>query len=314
MCHCPPVLPYRRAPPRVARADEERRGVAEGADGSADRRQRAGRGPVLRALAAAGYGVVALVHRTDAPGASATVEGDVCRPSLGLPPGQYRELARLVDVVVHCAAATAFRPDAHRTMAVNTHGTERVLAFASHAQARLIHLSSAFVTRAELVRRNIAAYAGAGAEPIYTYLDSKQRAERQVRDAHVPHVIVRPSLVIGDSQTGRMDCLQGVPTLLVAALAGWLKWLPLAPETTVDVVPSDFLARAIVELAADASSSGTVWVTAGSAAPTMGRLVRLLGSGNARRTGQSAGLDLLDPVSSLQRLERWAAGAWDRCA
>ncbi|WP_443033922.1 SDR family oxidoreductase [Streptomyces sp. AD681] len=79
---------------------------------------------VLRALAAAGHHVVALTHRPHVSDAARTVPADISVPSLGLPPQLFGELSRQADAVVHCAAATDFRPDTSRTWSVNVRGTE----------------------------------------------------------------------------------------------------------------------------------------------------------------------------------------------
>ncbi|MFD7811982.1 SDR family oxidoreductase [Streptomyces sp. NPDC059785] len=257
---------------------------------------------VLRALTAAGCRVVALVHRTEVPGAAHGVRGDITRPSFGLPPERYRELARRTDAVVHCAADTDFRADTRRTMEVNVRGTDHVVAFAARAGARLVQLSSAFVVRSALVRRNAAAYAGAAAAPVSAYLESKTRAEQRVREAGVPSVVVRPSLVIGDARTGRVERVQGLLACLVAVGAGWLDRLPGTPGTRLDMVPSDYLARVVRAAVTDVRVRGDLWVTAGPLAPTYAQLMPLLGAFGL------GGVELVDPVVCAERLASGPAG------
>ncbi|WP_051853473.1 SDR family oxidoreductase [Streptomyces aureocirculatus] len=256
--------------------------------------------PALRLLSAAGHHVVALTHRTEVPGAADSVRGDITLPSFGLPARQYRHLLRQTDTVVHCAAETGFGPDARRTLDVNVRGTGHVIGFAVQAHARLVHLSSAFVARAGTVRRNAAAYAGDSAAPITTYLDSKQRAEELVRGAGASVVVVRPSLVVGDSQSGHVDRVQGLLSALVALGSGWLAQMPGRPGTRLDMVPSDYVARTVLAAATGADVPEDVWATAGPEALTMARLVDLMGAGAPR------GVELVSPDACFRmaRLHR----------
>ncbi|GGW72017.1 ketoreductase [Streptomyces lucensis JCM 4490] len=207
--------------------------------------------------------VVALIHRSPCPAAHEQLTGDVTSPGLGLDPSAYRALARKVDAVVHCAAVTEFTggPDATRT--TNEAGTRAVTEFAADAGATLYHVSTAFVARHELTRSRLGRDTGtAGARP-EDYLDSKRAGEDVVRSAGLPSVIIRPSIVVGDSRTGDISAFQGLHGILLSLMRGLMPLVPLPPASLIDFVPQDVVARTIAALIAEERREGEVWVTAG---------------------------------------------------
>lgn len=229
----------------------------------------------------AGCDVVCLTHRKPVAGHRVTgLRGDLTLPRLGLDRAAYDDLADRVDVVVHCAAVTGFSVDPGRTNDLNVRGTEGVLAFARRAQAPLQHVSTAFVARRDLTRD---AYGSARPE---VYLGSKRLAEQAVADSGVPANVIRPSVVIGDSVTGRIAQFQGLHAIAGALLRNALPLLPLQPDTRIDFVPQDLVAAVVAGLVRSGTTGGEYWVTGGDAAPTATRVVEL-----ARALGESLGLE-----------------------
>jgi thioester reductase-like protein len=225
--------------------------------------------------------VLALVHRNPAPGADETVAGDITSPGLGLDPATYRALARRVDAVVHCAAHTGFAAGRQSTVDVNVTGTREVARFAADAGAVLYYISTAFVARTEPAR----GYPGRGYPGRDTsgdvagpedYLDSKRAAEQVVRDSGVPTMIIRPSIVIGDSRTGRISRFQGLHVISMILLRGMVPLLPIPATSRLDFLPCDVVARAIAELVVSGHRGGEAWLTAGHAAPTAAQVVDLI--------------------------------------
>lgn len=233
----------------------------------------------------AGCPVICLVHRRAVDGhRMTTVRGDLALPHFGLDRAVYDDLAARVDVVVHCAAITAFSADPGRTNALNVRGTENVLAFARRAKAALQHVSTAFVTRQDLTRD------GYGSARPEVYLDSKRLAEQAIVDSGTAANIIRPSVVIGDSVTGRIAQFQGLHAIAGALLGKALPMLPLEPDTKIDFVPQNVVANVIAGLLRAGTTGGEYWVTGGEAAPTAARMVEL-----AMSLGRSAGLELDKP-------------------
>jgi long-chain acyl-CoA synthetase len=74
--------------------------------------------------------------------------GDVARERLGIDEARWRELARDLDLVVHCAGLVDFVPPLDKGLAANVDGTQRVLELAKQAgkgRCAFLHVSTCFV-------------------------------------------------------------------------------------------------------------------------------------------------------------------------
>jgi nucleoside-diphosphate-sugar epimerase len=202
--------------------------------------------------------VVCLVHRSPVSGSNVTtVRGDVAKPMLGLGERAYAELAASVDAVIHCAAVTDFRRTDGSLEATNIAGTDRAAAFAAAANAVLYHVSTAFVDTTVDGDRGRTAIG---------YASSKSAAEQVVRSSGVPHVIFRPSVVIGDSVTGEIAAFQGLHKFVAGLFAGMVPMIPFDPRWPIDFVPVDVVADAIACVVQNRVSEGELWISAGEAA------------------------------------------------
>jgi nucleoside-diphosphate-sugar epimerase len=212
--------------------------------------------------------VLALVHRQPPPGPVAgTLRGDLTRPRLGLDRRELRQLASRVDAVVHCAAAVNFNAGQDVAEAVNVTGTANMLELARMADAPLYYVSTAFVARADKVD----AEQGPG-----VYIASKRAAEQAVRDSGLPAVLIRPSVVSGDSETGEIAGFQGFHHLCGAAIRGMLPMLPVPDCASIDFLPQDVVARCIADIVARGEREGERWLTAGASALGVERIVDLI--------------------------------------
>jgi nucleoside-diphosphate-sugar epimerase len=211
---------------------------------------------VLRRLHS--FDVVCLVHRSPVCGPNVTaVQGNIAEPMLGLDERAYAELAARVDAVIHCAAVTEFNRTDGSLEATNIAGTGEVAAFAAAAGAVLYHVSTAFVhTTVE----------GDRGQTAIGYAASKAAGEQVVRSSSVPHVIFRPSVVIGDSVTGEIAAFQGLHRVAAGMFAGIVPMIPFDPAWPIDFVPADVVADAIACVVENRVSEGEFWITAGEAA------------------------------------------------
>lgn len=247
--------------------------------------------------------VIALIHRCACPAAAQQICGDLTAPRLGLDRATYTDLARRVDVVVHCAAVTDFTQGPEATHALNEAGTRAVVEFAADAGAVLHHVSTAFVARHELTRSRMGRDVGeAGARP-EDYLDSKRAGEEVVRASGVPAVIVRPSIVIGDSRTGQIAAFQGLHNILLMLLRGLMPLVPLPATSLIDFVPQDVVARAIAALIAADRRDGEVWVTAGREALRTEQVLQVV-SGVCTELGLSTLIPRIVGADMVDRLIR----------
>src|SRR5207253_8313112 len=108
----------------------------------------------------------------------------------------------------HAAAPLSFARPTDEARAINVHGTQRMLDLADRIAARrglrrLVHVSTAYVAGRH---RGLFAETDlwTGQEFRNSYERSKAEAEELVRRRgdRFPAVVVRPSIVVGDSATG----------------------------------------------------------------------------------------------------------------
>ncbi|MFE7779015.1 SDR family oxidoreductase [Streptomyces sp. NPDC057445] len=247
--------------------------------------------------------VTALVHRTPVPGADEQLTGDLTRPRLGLDRRAYADLCARVDAVVHCAAVTGFGEGPEATHALNEAGTRRIVRLVADADALLYHVSSAFVARTGITRSGPGQNAGGRTARPEDYLDSKRAGEDVVRTSGVPAVIIRPSVIIGDSRTGEISAFQGLHAMLKGLLRGRLPLVPLSPDSLIDFVPQDVVAATVAALVRDGAHDGPVWVTAGDQALRAGRILELAAD-FAADTGLDPTLPRMVPPELVDRLIR----------
>ncbi|PIB07498.1 ketoreductase [Streptomyces sp. HG99] len=205
--------------------------------------------------------IVCLRHRTPVNDHRVReVHADLLEPGLGLSQADFKQLAAEVDLVVHSAAATNWKSEPDAIRRANLDGTLAMLDLAALAGASFYHMSTAFVAN-PLAPEEQERFPGAAA-----YLASKTAAEQVVREAPVPGVILRPSVVMGDSVTGRIAGMQGLTRALGAIVKGQVPVLPGAPEARIDMVPQDVVARAVGDLVRGGVTDGEYWLTAGAQA------------------------------------------------
>jgi nucleoside-diphosphate-sugar epimerase len=210
--------------------------------------------------------VICLEHQKAIVGSNVrTLQGDICRPYLGLSPSTFEDLARRIDYIVHSAALTNFSRPEKVYFDINAQGTRRVLELAARAAVPICHISTAF------------AYSGRHVSDHYrthAYERSKLEAERIVRDSGLSSVIVRPSIVIGDSRDGSMSSFQGFHFLMDLFVGRTLP-VPAASNALVDFVPRDLVAAVVMALTKRPDVTGEYWITAGEQAVPLERVVTL---------------------------------------
>ncbi|GAA2682815.1 MULTISPECIES: non-ribosomal peptide synthetase [Actinosynnema] len=183
------------------------------------------------------------------------VPGDLTRERFGLSTEDHDALADAVDVVYHAAAHINFVLPYASVRATNVDGTSRVVAFAAHRKVKPLHHTS-----------TIAVFSPAEPERVLTeeseprapealgigYTRSKWVAERIVsaaRDAGLPVTVYRIGRVSGDSATGACqpdDFLwRQVKSFIQLGAA------PPGESATTDLLPVDYVARAVVALSRD---------------------------------------------------------------
>lgn len=134
-------------------------------------------------------------------------ETDFMKPRLGLGEVEYADLCSRGLSIIHCASDTCFaEKNRERVMRSNVESLAEILNFAVKSRTRGIHyISSAYAAGND----NIDCYEAPVDSAHFTnvYEESKAHAERvlceRCRASDIPYTIIRPSIVYGDSVTGR---------------------------------------------------------------------------------------------------------------
>jgi thioester reductase-like protein len=227
--------------------------------------------------------------------------GDVTLDGLGLSDAHRRDVLRRVGSVLHCAASVSFALPLEQSRAINVDGARRVIELARQLPAlrRVVHVSTAYVAGCHdgLFREN---QLTAGQAFRNGYERSKYEAEVLIaaQAADLPLVVARPSIVVGETDTGWTPAFNVIYWPLQAFARGMLDRLPARPEGRVDVVPVDYVADALVHLLFDQGVAGALHLVAGEQAATYAELVELacahLGRPRPRLVGPAQAPDLAE--------------------
>ncbi|MFD4179980.1 SDR family oxidoreductase, partial [Rhodococcus sp. NPDC058514] len=132
------------------------------------------------------------------------------------------------------------------------------------------------------------------------YLQSKQAGEQAVEDSGLNYVILRPSLIIGDSSSGTVARRQGLHSLIGAWVKGMIPACVLGEDAAIDFVPQDILASAVARVLDQDLDGGTYWLTAGSRSLTISEIMDA-----AMTVREEYGFDRVDvPYVSLDTIQR----------
>jgi thioester reductase-like protein len=193
--------------------------------------------------------------------------GDVSQPNCGLDPGIYERLSADTTRVIHSAATVRFDHSLDDARRINVEGTRHILDFAERAgQLRsFAYIGTAYVAgeRSDLVSENELAV---GQSYRNTYEQTKAEAEALVRSrlGALPGVIMRPSIIVGDSLTGVTSSFKMMYWPLKIYERRLWRTVPGYPDAILDIVPVDFVAGSVVQLLFDeAALNCTVHLCAG---------------------------------------------------
>ncbi|HEY6780577.1 MAG TPA: SDR family oxidoreductase [Thermoleophilaceae bacterium] len=189
--------------------------------------------------------------------------GDIAVRGLGLAPEDWQRLTAEVTHVHHLAAIYNLAVPLELAQRVNVDGTGNVLelCLAAERLERLMYVSTAYVAG---YRRGIVYEheLSLGQQFKNHYESTKFQAELWVQQLieRVPTTIIRPAIVVGDSQTGETEKFDG-PYFLLRTIAQAHRNHRAVPQfgrsdATFNVVPVDYVVAAMVALADDPAAAG----------------------------------------------------------
>ncbi len=183
------------------------------------------------------------------------VVGDLGVDALGVDPEWVAAHVGEVDHFFHLAAIYDMTADDATNEALNVDGTRHALALAEALRVGCFHQVSSVAVAGEAHGRFDESMFDEGQPLPSPYHRTKHESERLVREtASVPWRVYRPAVVVGDSQTGAMDKIDGpyyffpLMRLLRDRLPAWLPLVGVDLGDT-NVVPVDYVAKAMDHLA-----------------------------------------------------------------
>ena len=118
--------------------------------------------------------------------------------------------------------------------------------------------------------------------------ETKARAEKLVRAAmaRVPMVVLRPSIIVGDSRTGEVDRFDGVYLLILLIVTSppdFALPLPGRGDAALNLVPIDFVARAALAMGNDPRAVARTFHLVDPSPLTARRVFELVAMAGGRR-------------------------------
>ncbi|WP_422844108.1 SDR family oxidoreductase [Acidovorax sp. M2(2025)] len=179
------------------------------------------------------------------------VYGDLTAKKLGVSAQDIKALKGQVDHFFHLAAVYDLAADEETQVAVNIEGTRNTVDLARAIDAGHFHHVSSIAAAGlyEGVFREDMFDEAEGLD--HPYFQTKHESEKIVRqDCKVPWTVYRPAMVVGDSQTGEMDKIDG-PYYFFKLIQRMRELLPPWMPTVgleggrVNIVPVDFVVNAL---------------------------------------------------------------------
>lgn len=217
------------------------------------------------------------------------VHGDITLPGIGV--DDPASLVSDVTEIWHLAAAYDLAVPREVGMRVNVEGTRYVLGVAARCPRleRFHHFSTCYVSG-----RFTGPFAEddleVGARFNNFYEETKHLAEAAVRGQMaegLPATIYRPSIVLGDSRTGRTQKYDGLYFVIQLLLRQpRIAVLPCFGDATAyaaNIVPCDFVIDAVAQLSALPQSEGRTYHLADPHPPTIDEWYDTLGLATGRR-------------------------------
>ncbi|MBA4023672.1 MAG: short chain dehydrogenase [Gordonia sp.] len=183
------------------------------------------------------------------------VVGDLQADNLGVDPAWIADHRGDIDHFFHLAAIYDMTASDEANEMLNVGGTRAAISLAEALDVGCFHQVSSVAAAGEFRGRFDESMFDEGQELLSAYHRTKFESERIVRDeATVPWRVYRPAIVLGHSETGAMDKIDGpyyfFPLFkrMRDALPGALPLLGVDLGDT-NVVPVDYVARAMDHLA-----------------------------------------------------------------
>ena len=199
-----------------------------------------------------------------------------------------------IDVVCHCAASITFDLPLDEAREINVEGTRAMLELAARSPARGASCTSRPPTSPARTRASSPRTCSAASSATRTSRPSARPSGCSTAISGMEVAIARPSIVMGESDTGWTPAFNVLYWPLRAFARGLFDQVPALPDGRVDVVPVDYVADGIFKLI-ESDVQGTFNLVSGRDAATVEELSDLACTHFGRprppyaKTGGSAG-------------------------
>jgi len=184
------------------------------------------------------------------------IVGDLSQHRLGVSDADIERLKGQIDHFFHLAAIYDMSADAESQRIANVEGTRHMVQLAEAVDAGRIHMVSSIASAG--------LYRGTWREDMFDeaqnldvnpYFRTKHESERVVREeSQRPWRVYRPGIVVGNSETGEMDKIDGPYYFfkLIRRIRQVVpQWMPMpgVEGREINIVPVDFVVKAMDHIA-----------------------------------------------------------------
>jgi NAD(P)-dependent dehydrogenase (short-subunit alcohol dehydrogenase family) len=208
------------------------------------------------------------------------IVGDASEPRLGVSDADVERLRGEIDHFFHLAAIYDMTASAESQRVINVQGTRHMVELAHAVEAGRVHMVSS-IAAAGLYRGTWREDMFEEAEnlDIHPYFRTKHDSERVVREeCERPWRVYRPGIVVGNSETGEMDKVDGPYYFfkLIRRIRDAVpQWMPIIgiEGREINIVPVDFVARALDHIAHQDGLDGRAFHLTDPDPPSAGDLI-----------------------------------------
>ena len=208
------------------------------------------------------------------------IVGDLGEPRLGVSGADLERLRGEVDHLFHLAAIYDMTADAESQRIANVEGTRNMVEFAESVDAGRVHMVSS-IAAAGLYKGTWGEDMFEEAQDLDThpYFRTKHESEAVVRnELSRPWRVYRPGIVVGHSETGEMDKIDGpyyffkLIRRIRSAVPQWIP-MPGVEGREINIVPVDFVVAAMDHIAHLDGQDGKAFHLTDPNPPTAGEVI-----------------------------------------
>jgi NAD(P)-dependent dehydrogenase (short-subunit alcohol dehydrogenase family) len=208
------------------------------------------------------------------------IVGDALQPRLGVSAADLERVRGEIDHLFHLAAIYDMTASAESQRVINIQGTRHMVELAHAVEAGRVHMVSS-IAAAGLYRGTWREDMFEEAETldVNPYFRTKHDSERVVREeCERPWRVYRPGIVVGNSETGEMDKVDGPYYFfkLIRRIRNAVpQWMPMIgiEGREINIVPVDFVVRALDHIAHQDGLDGKAFHLTDPDPPSAGDLI-----------------------------------------